>query len=459
MSRRLRMVLAVFTAWSFVLVPSGCGSGPSGSPAETSWPRFGFDESNSLHNVADSTITPENVADLTVTWRRDDSAVTATPIVVGGAVYYGDWSGVVRSVDLRDGQTLWESEVSDAAISSTAAVTEDFVIVGDLAGQLHALSREDGSPVWSTSVSSAGASLFGSPTVFEDSVLIAMTDSELVPDDPTFDAAFVAVELADGSERWRLNTKPDPDSPYWVSMWSTASYDATRSVVYVGTGSTNQVGSGGPGSPSERAPVDLPLSDGVLALDHSTGEVIWFAQVVANDDRRDFDVGAGPNLLTVDGRDVVGAGAKSGEYVLLDRDTGDELWRAMLTEGSALGGIMSTAATDGQKIYVASNDGGGPGSVFALAAATGEVVWERPFGSPIIGSMSLANGVIFRGAFDGTFNAIDASDGTVLWTAEVDGPIAGGAAVASGVVLVGYGSGSPGDLDDTPGGIVAYRHS
>lgn len=455
MTRRLRTLLMVLTT---ALVTPGCGSNPSGPAAITEWPRFGYDEANSLHNVAESTITPENVSDLTVAWQRKGSAVTATPIVQGGAVYYGDWSGKVQSVDLADGRALWESEVSDAAISSTAAVTDDLVIVGDLAGELHALSREDGSPVWSIRPSTAGASLFGSPTVVEDMVVTTMTDSELAPDDPTFDAAVVAVDLTDGSERWRLHTKPEPDSPYWVSMWSTASYDATRGAVYIGTGSTNQVGSGSPGSPSERAPVDLPLSDGVLALDHTTGEVLWFTQVVAHDDRRDFDVGTGPNLLTVDGRDVVGAGAKSGEYVLLDRDTGEELWRTKLTDGSAFGGIMSTAATDGHRIYVASNDRGGPGSVYALAVASGDVVWERPLGSPIIGSMTLANAIIYRGGFDGTFSAIDASDGTLLWTAEVDGPIAGGAAIASGTVLTGHGTGTPGDLEDKPGGIVAYRH-
>lgn len=335
MGRRRRSALVVVAACAVVLQLAGCDAASSDPSAVAPWPSFGFDASNSLHNVDESTITPENVADLTVAWQREDSAVTGTPIVVEGAVYYGDWSGAVRSVDLGDGEVRWESAVSTAPISSTAAVTEEVVIVGDLGGELHVLSRGDGSPVWSISVSDAGASLFGSPTVVDDTILVAMTDSELGPDDPTFDAAFVAVDLEDGGERWRLDTKPEPDSPYWVSMWSTASYDATRGVVYVGTGSTNQVGSGGPGSVSERAPVDLPLSDGVVALDLSSGEVVWFTQIVPDDDRRDLDVGAGPNLLTVDGRDVVGAGAKSGEYVLFDRDSGEA------HQDDTLGGVVA----------------------------------------------------------------------------------------------------------------------
>jgi polyvinyl alcohol dehydrogenase (cytochrome) len=305
-------------------------------------------------------------------------------------------------------------------------------------------------------VNPVGASLFGSPVVIEDTVVIGMTDTELEADDPRFRAAVVALDLEDGSERWRLHTDPDDGSEYWVSVWSTAGYDPDRGVIFVGTGDTNQPGSGGPGSPSERAGLDLPLADGVLAIEQSTGDMVWFYKLGEEDLRRDFDVGAGPNLFTVDGRDVVGAGGKSGDYVLLDRDTGEEIWKTHLTEGSPLGGVMSTAAVADGVIYVASNDAGARGTVFALDAASGSIIWGQEFTSPIIGSVSLANDVLYRGTFGGEVVAMDADDGSVLWSHGLDAPVVGGIAIANGMIYVGFGTGTPGELGPADGGLAAF---
>jgi polyvinyl alcohol dehydrogenase (cytochrome) len=345
-------------------------------------------------------------------------------------------------------------------VSSTVAVAADLVVAGDLGGFLHALDRATGEHRWSTDLNPLGASLFASPVVIEDSVIIGTLDTELGPDHPDFRADVVAVDVEDGSERWRLHTDPDGDSGYWVPVWSTAAYDPDRGLLYVGTGNTNQPSAVGPGSGAERAPIDLPLADGVLAIDHDTGEMAWFFKLVEEDKRRDFDVGASPNLFTIEGRDVVGVGGKSGEYVVLDRDTGEQVWKATLTNGSALGGVMSTAAIGDGVIYVASNQAGSAGTVFALDAATGSILWQESFGPPIVGSMALANGVLYRGTFSpapGTVMAIDAADGTVLWDDEVGGRLGGGFSVVDGSLYVGYGSGGPPALEPEPGGLIAYR--
>jgi polyvinyl alcohol dehydrogenase (cytochrome) len=389
-------------------------------------------------------------------WRLEAGAVSGTPIVVDGVVYYGDWHGVVRAVNAEDGDVIWETRVTDVAISATAAVAAEVVVVADLGGVVHALDRRSADVVWSTNVSPVGASLFASPVVIEDTVVIGVTDTELEADDRRFRAAVVALDLGDGSERWRLHTDPDDGSEYWVSVWSTAGYDPDRGVILVGTGDTNQPGSAGPGSPSERAGLDLPLADGVLAIEQSTGDILWFYKLVEEDLRRDFDVGAGPTLFTIDGQDVVGAGGKSGDYVLLDRDMGEEIWKAHLTEGSPLGGVMSTAAVADEVIYVASNEAGARGIVFALNAASGVIIWQREFTSPMIGSVSLANGVLYRGTFAGDVVAIDAGDGSVLWSHGLDAPVVGGIAITSGTIYVGFGTGTPGNLGPADGGLVAF---
>lgn len=229
----------------------------------------------------------------------------------------------------------------------------------------------------------------------------------------------VAVDLENGSERWRTYTDPEDDAALtWVPVWSSVAYDPERGLVFVGTGNTNQPGGGGPGSGGERAPTDLPLADGILALDHETGEIVWFHPLIEADQQRDFDVGASPNLFSIGEQDVVGVGGKSGDYVVLDRDSGEMVWMAHLAEGSAIGGVMSTAAIGEGTLYVSSNDGGERG---------------------------------------GTIFALDAADGTILWSNAVDAPLAGGFSVVDGTLYVGYGSGVPSDLRSANGGLIAYR--
>ncbi|HEX6261758.1 MAG TPA: PQQ-binding-like beta-propeller repeat protein [Actinomycetota bacterium] len=425
----------------------------------TDWPAYGLDHANSMHNLAEDTLSPENVAELREAWRLEGiGGVTGTPLVLDGVVYLADWHGAVHAVDAGDGEVLWQEQVADVPISGTVAITGEVVVVGDLGGVLHARDRGSGEKVWSTTLNPAGASLFASPVVIEDTVVIGKTDTELERDDPDFRASIVAVDLEDGSERWRLHTDPGDRHGYWVPVWSSVAYDAERRLIYVGTGNTNQPEAGGAGGPGERAPIDLPLADGVLAIEQQTGEMAWFFKLIEEDAQRDFDVGASPNLFTVGGHDVVGAGGKSGDYVLLDRDTGEMIWKTHLSEGSAGGGVMSTAAVGDGVVYVGSNDAGAEGTIFALAAEDGSIIWERALDEPIIGgSMAMANGVLYRGTWGGSVLALDAEDGTVLWAEDLDAPLAGGFSIVNGTLYVGYGAGAPPVLGPVDGGLVAYR--
>jgi hypothetical protein len=79
-----------------------------------------------------------------------------------------------------------------------------------------------------------------------------------------------------------------------------------------------------------------------------------------------------------------------------------------------------------------------------LDAGSGSILWQQQFGPPIVGSMALANDVLYRGTFPlssagGTVMALDSADGTVLWTDEVDGALGGGFSIADSTLFVGYG--------------------
>src|SRR5262249_6949013 len=115
--------------------------------------------------------------------------------------------------------------------------------------------------------------------------------------------------------------------------------------------------------------------DAIVALDAGTGAIKWATGVQGFDDWNvacipgvgspnncpnaagpDFDFGSGPDLFTVNGRLVVGAGQKSGQYWALDARTGQILWSVAAGPGSSLGGIEWGPATDGKRIYIAEEN-------------------------------------------------------------------------------------------------------
>lgn len=435
-------------------VPTVLGD-PMGAQRAGDWPSYGFNSDNSVNNTAETQISPANVSQLKEAWHVDTGGVTGTPVIVAGICYFADWLGDVYAVDAKTSAQVWKQHVSDAPISASVALSDELVIVGDLVGGLFALRRSDGSQVWSTTVNTEEASLFASPVVInKDMVVVGMTSPamNLSAADDSFRDSIVAYDL-DGKLRWRFYTDPDNTPGLWVAVWSSAAYDAERGLIFIGIGSPNQPGGSYP-------VVDLPLNDGVLALHADTGTKAWFYKVVP-DDGRDLDVGASPNLFSIGDRDVVGVGGKSGDYVVVDRDTGELVWREHLTEGSNGGGVMDTAAVGDGRIYVASNPNNTPASIFALNAGDGSFAWNQPqsLDTPVYGgSMALANGVLYRGPFGGPLLAFDASSGQELWRADDSYlPLGGAAAIADGMVYSGWGSGTPEAFQAPKGGLVAWE--
>jgi polyvinyl alcohol dehydrogenase (cytochrome) len=91
------------------------------------------------------------------------------------------------------------------------------------------------------------------------------------------------------------------------------------------------------------------------------------------------------------------------------------------------------------------------GAWSALDPSTGEILWQTPdpaLSKPLDGvslnsPVTVLNGVLFGGSMDaaGTMFALDADDGTILWSFKSGGTVYGGPAVAGGTVY--WGSGYP----------------
>jgi polyvinyl alcohol dehydrogenase (cytochrome) len=166
----------------------------------------------------------------------------------------------------------------------------------------------------------------------------------------------------------------------------------------------------------------------------------------------DYDLGgSGPNLLPT----FVGFGQKSGIYWALDPDDGHVLWSTTVGPGGTLGGIEWGTATDGQRIYASIGNNTHQsynlvptgtaitwGSWSGLDAGTGKLLWQTADPTPNAtdqGAVSVANGVVYAGSTAGSMYALDALSGNILWSFASGGSVLDGPSIVNGVVYWGSG--------------------
>jgi polyvinyl alcohol dehydrogenase (cytochrome) len=153
--------------------------------------------------------------------------------------------------------------------------------------------------------------------------------------------------------------------------------------------------------------------------------------------------------------DIVGFGQKSGIYWALNPDSGDLVWATPVGPGSDLGGVEWGTATDGKRIYVAISDADKIeytlvpsgrkitwGSWSALDVATGKILWQKADptkGTFDIGSVSVANDVVYAPSLSGQMYALNALSGRVLWNFASGGSVIDGPSIVDGTVYWGSG--------------------
>jgi polyvinyl alcohol dehydrogenase (cytochrome) len=203
--------------------------------------------------------------------------------------------------------------------------------------------------------------------------------------------------------------------------------------------------------------------------------VTWCA---AESDGEKWDLGgSGVNVmrLQMDGhwRDVVGIGAKSGVYTLLDAKTGQFIWNTLIGPGGDQGGMEWGTAFDGRRIYASiTNHHHIPynltengelthtmvtgGSWAALDPITGTILWQTADpqvetlpGLGVVGVWDLApvttaNGVLYGASMAKLANqnqmfALDAASGEILWRFGAGSSVNAGPAVVDGNVYWGSG--------------------
>ncbi len=479
----LRRAVAAALLFVAVAVPAArAGNGPT----DCSWPMFGQNERRLFATPAGCTSVALTTAPtLRPKWYVPmPDEVSASPAVVDGHVFVGDWAGNFYSLSAATGAIEWKYTIDDTSsvgfgrIVSSAAYTvvggRKVVVFGGGA-TLYVLDATSGARVASQCLDPradvARCHTPGDQVEIESSPAIVRSGDaatvvvglDVHNSDHVGRTGIVALTLsADASTvqlvpQWKFDPEaPDGkayDGPDMLTVgsrtgsgcsdvWGSPTIDVAAGRVFFGTGSCSD------------SAAAAAYGEHVFAVSLATGDRLWSFRAHLDDATGlvDDDFGGAPNLLP---NGLVGAGSKDGSYYALDPATGAVAWQVQVgqpghaTPGFAVGGILASTAVgkvNGRDaIFIATaistpNDkpiSSGPDtkvpsvvadpgrmlSLHAIDVANGSLLWRSPAARQAYGPPTYANGVVLvPSTFDFQLDAFDANTGLLLVARPFAGP-------------------------------------
>ncbi len=378
------------------------------------WPTYGGDLASTKYSPLEQ-ITPQNFSTLQVAWRapspdgvltmtlpgggewtsdaravfaelsrldpkrwRDDQPpiignFKATPLMVGGTLYFNTPLSIGAAVDARTGRPRWVYNPRSYEAGTTtmslrwnqrgvaywrdAAGVDERIFWGTGDGYLIAVDAKTGRPVPGFGVNgrvdlmeglpralrgtrdylnALTYSVQSPPLVVRDVVIVPASISSLVSQKEQIPGFIRGYDARTGRVRWTFHTVPRPGEPgnetwldgSWehagkVTVWTLMSADEELGYVYLPTNTTAPDFYGG------HRPGNNLFAESLLCLDVETGRRVWHFQTVHHG-LWDYDNPAAPNLLdiTVNGKRIkaVAQVTKQGFVYTFDRLTGEPVW-------------------------------------------------------------------------------------------------------------------------------------
>ncbi|MEM2130685.1 MAG: NosD domain-containing protein, partial [Candidatus Bathyarchaeia archaeon] len=322
-------------------------------------------------------------------------------------------------------QVFWRFK-TEGAVTSSPAVADGVVYFSSEDGYLYAVSIASGRQVWRIHL---GAEI-GSPTVASGKVLVTCKPSDVV-----------AIDAKSGAQVWRQSLGEEAGFGSPLVVGSRVFVNGKRSVhvfnVEVGANLYNkEVNVRYSGSVS-------PLSyDGnlVLAL-VPAGDMLGCSafEAVNGDGRFWIIIGASSVTLIKSCPAVAGSGVflvnvNSGGYstVYAINNSGLPMWNRQLD-----GITEASPAVAYGCVYVPTDK-----HVYALNVTDGSVVWSYPVdGKGSISSPAVADGKVFFGLDNGYIYALDAYNGALIWEYRTGDAVWSSPAISEGLLFVGSNDG------------------
>jgi PQQ-dependent dehydrogenase (methanol/ethanol family) len=464
-------------------------------PSPGNWPTYSGSVSGNRFSML-TKIDRHSVARLQPAWVHPlpYDLLETTPVVVDGVMYVTA-PNQIYALDARTGAQIWRytrprspaggisGDAAKGANRGVALLGDRLFFITDNA-HLLCLQRVTGALLWDIALPEGPGKYGGTsaPLVAGDLVIVGVSGG-----DEGVRGFVAAYRATSGEEAWRFWTVPkagEPaaaswegnDNPQGGTTWTTPSYDPDTGVLYVGTGNPY------PDTDGDQRIGDNLYTDSDLALDASTGKLLWYFQFTPHD-LHDWD--ANQPVVLVDAafrgqpRKLLLHANRNGFFYVLDRTNGHLLnatpfvhkltWasgigtdgRPLLVPGSepTLGGVKTCPAVRGAtnwystaynpntrlyyvmavedcSLYRKAHDGGygflndpkDPAHkvLRAISIDSGKVAWEIPLRGPPEGNysgvLSTAGGLVFFGESTGALAAVDAATGKYLWHFDANQP-------------------------------------
>jgi quinohemoprotein ethanol dehydrogenase len=356
----MRRKLTTLAAACAALLLAGCsGSGTpqsdAGLGASDDWTAVGgaADEAGYSHLTE---IDSASISKLGLAWSLDlpgEVTLEATPLAVGGTLYFTGSYAKVYAVDGASGKLLWQFDPEtwkrDPAkmhfsfgANRGAAYENGKIFAAALDGRLYALDAKTGKELWHADTIPPGKMMIstGAPRTMNGKVIIGNGGAD-------FGARgyVTAYDSETGKQLWRFYTVPaSPDEnkgdaamelaaktwgpDFWQktggggTVWNGMTFDVELNRIYLG------VGNAGPYDSVMRDPGskgDNLFTSSIVALDANTGKYVWHYQ---QNPREAWDYKSTPNMvmatLALEGKPtkVLMQMPTNGFFYVIDRMTG-----------------------------------------------------------------------------------------------------------------------------------------
>jgi outer membrane protein assembly factor BamB len=116
-----------------------------------------------------------------VHWRRVIGPSETSPLVAGGLVYAGDWTGAVYAFDRKTGRTVWTYRTG-GEVKGAFALTGRRLFVGSYDHHLYALDARTGALIWRASTQDrlgSRGTFYSTPATAYGRVYIGSTDGKV----------------------------------------------------------------------------------------------------------------------------------------------------------------------------------------------------------------------------------------------------------------------------------------
>ncbi len=443
-------------------------------------------------------ITPANAGKLGMAYTLElpgEASLQASPIAVGGTLYFTGTYAAVYAVNGVTGKLKWKFDPKTwqhnpgkmnfgFGANRGLAYANGKLFSAALDGRLIALGARTGRKLWEaeTTDPKGGQTITGAPRVFDGKVIVGQGGADF-----GMRGYVSAWDQVTGKQVWKFHVVPGSDAANkgdaamemaattWAAgfldkngggggPWDSMTFDAEMGRIYVGTANAYEY------DPEKRDPggkTDNLFTASIVALDAKTGKYLWHYQINPRDSW-DYDSTQQMTLatLTIEGkqRKVLMQAPKNGFFYVIDRETGKPIsaeklgkvnWaeRIDMATGRPVETDIARFMQRGEDIYP-SSAGLHSWMRMAYSPATGLVYVptmqlstrysrEAPReGDLQVAGLTIGEGTALPGDGKGTLVAWDPVAQKPRWSAKYDTVWNGGtAATAGGVVFQGAGDG------------------